>query len=106
MDCRTYVETFDDGPGGWFGWKSNLEGPKSLEIQNSCAISRSPWWIDYNHAPPGAGYLHLLYCLLTAGTAAHSEQYLEIAGVNRFIEAGYPTDLRGAHLSFRLKGEL
>src|SRR5687767_6695071 len=20
-------------------------------------------WIDYNHAPPGAGYLHLLACL-------------------------------------------
>jgi hypothetical protein len=25
------------------------------------------WWIDYNHAPPGAGYMHLLASLNTAG---------------------------------------
>ena len=63
----TYIETFDDDSGGWFGWISNSQGPKPLEIRDSCAISRSPWWIDYNHAPPGAGYMHLLYMLLTAG---------------------------------------
>ena len=49
-----YTETFDNGPGGWYGWISNAAGPKPLEIKDSCAISRSPWWIDYNHAPPGA----------------------------------------------------
>ena len=58
---RTYRETFDDGPGGWFGFINNAQGPKPLEIRESCAVTRSPWWIDYNHAPPGAGYLHLLY---------------------------------------------
>ena len=41
-----YTETFDDGPGGWYGWISNAAGPKPLEICDSCAISRSPWWID------------------------------------------------------------
>lgn len=67
MDSRTYVETFDHGPGGWFGWVSNLEGPKRLERTSSALVSRSPWWIDYNHAPPGAGYLHILFCMLTKG---------------------------------------
>jgi len=53
MQPNTYIETFDDGPGGWFGWTSNSGGPKPLEISDSAVISRSPWWIDYNHAPPG-----------------------------------------------------
>ena len=69
----TYLETFDSDPGGWFGWISNTQGPRPLEIRQSCAISQSPWWIDYNHAPPGAGYLHLLYMLFTAGVAGEHQ---------------------------------
>lgn len=99
-----YVETFDDGPGGWYGWISNAAGPKPLEIRDSAAISRSPWWIDYNHAPPGAGYLHLLYMLNTCGKAG--EHHREVAGENRFIRGGFPTDFRGARITLRLKGEL
>lgn len=100
----TYRETFDEGPGGWFGWLSNSQGPKALEVRNSCAVSRSPWWIDYNHAPPGAGYLHLLYLLLTRGP--HGEHQREVAGVNRFVDGGFPTDFRGASLTVRVQGEL
>jgi hypothetical protein len=99
-----YIETFDDGPGGWYGWISNAAGPKPLEIRDSCAISRSPWWIDYNHAPPGAGYLHLLYMLNTAGKAGEHQR--EVQGGNRFIQGGYPTDLRKARMTLRLRGEL
>ena len=79
-----YIETFDDGPGGWFGWISNAAGMKPLEIRDSSAISRSPWWIDYNHAPPGAGYLHLLYMLNTGGKAGEHQR--EVHGENRFIQ--------------------
>jgi hypothetical protein len=100
----TYRETFDAGPGGWYGWISNAAGPRALEVRDSCAISRSPWWIDYNHAPPGAGYLHLLYMLNTRG--AVSEHQREVHGENRFIAGGYPTDFRGARLTVRLRGEL
>ena len=57
MTPRTYVTTFDDGPGGWVGRKV------ALEVADGIAISRSPWWVDANHAPPGGGYLHLLYIL-------------------------------------------
>ena len=39
----TYIETFDDGPGGWFGWVDNARGPRALEIRDGSAISRSPW---------------------------------------------------------------
>lgn len=99
-----YVEPFDRGPGGWYGWRSNAAGPQPLEIRDSAAISRSPWWIDYNHAPPGAGYLHLLYMLNTRGKAG--EHHREVAGKNRFIHGGYPTDFAGARVSLRLKGEL
>lgn len=99
-----YIETFDDGPGGWYGWISNAAGMKALEIRDSCAVSRSPWWIDYNHAPPGAGYLHLLYMLNTTGKTGEHQR--EVHGVNRFVKGGYPTDFRNARMTVRLRGEL
>ena len=101
---RTYVETFDQGPGGWFGWVSNAKGPQPLDIRDSCAISRSPWWIDYNHAPPGAGYLHLLYMLFTQGVPG--EYHREVAGPNRYVAGGFGTDFRQAQVTLKLKGEL
>lgn len=101
---RQYRETFDDGPGGWFGFVSNAVGPKPLEVRDSCAISRSPWWIDYNHAPPGLGYMHLLYMLLTRG--APGEHQREVAGPNRFIAGHFGTDFTDARVTLRLKGEL
>ncbi|MFL6305047.1 MAG: hypothetical protein ACJ72H_16065 [Candidatus Sulfotelmatobacter sp.] len=101
-----YEEDFNDGPGGWCGWIDNLKGPKPLEIQNSAAVTQSPWWIDYNHAPPGAGYLHLPYILLTAGGGAATELYTETAGLNRFIDKNCPTDFTDARISVRIRGEL
>ncbi|MBI3863296.1 MAG: hypothetical protein HY290_15500 [Planctomycetia bacterium] len=99
-----YRETFDNGPGGWFGWVSNAAGPKPLEVHAGCLVSRSPWWIDYNHAPPGAGYLHLLAMLLTRGP--FGEHQREVAGENRFVSGGFGTDFTNAKLTLRLKGEL
>ena len=99
-----YVEGFDEGPGGWYGWISNAAGPKPLEVRESCALSRSPWWIDYNHAPPGAGYLQLLYMLNTGGRPGEHQR--EVEGENRFIEGGFPTDFTDARFTLRLKGEL
>ena len=104
MSGKIYRETFDDGPGGWFGWISNAGGPKLLEIRDSYAVSRSPWWIDYNHAPPGAGYLHLLYMLMTTGKAGEHQR--EMAGENRFVQGKFPTDFTNARVTLRLKGEM
>ena len=61
-------------------------------------------WIYYNHAPPGTGYMHLLYALYTRGAA--SEHQREVAGENRFIKGDFPTDFRDASITVRLKGEL
>ncbi len=105
MRPKNYIERFDHGPGGWFGWIDNFAGPKRLEEARGALISRSPWWIDYNHAPPGAGYLHMAFCLLTKGIG-YGEAYLEAGGLNRFIEGDFPTDFTGAEITFRVKGEL
>ena len=100
----TYHETFDNGPGGWYGWISNSEGPKALGHVDGTVISRSPWWIDYNHAPPGAGYMHLLFMLDTLG--GPSERKRTVAGDNHFVQQGFSTNFVDAELTFRLKGEL
>ncbi|MFL5802722.1 MAG: hypothetical protein ACJ8CR_13390 [Roseiflexaceae bacterium] len=99
-----YTESFDDGPCGWYGWISNAAGPKPLEIRDGYAISRSPWWIDYNHAPPGAGYLHLLYMLNTRGRAGEHQR--EVEGENRFVRDRCPTNFTDARITLRLKGEV
>jgi hypothetical protein len=105
MASRIYIETFDDGPGGWKGWINNFDGPKRLESAPSILISRSPWWVDYNHAPPGAGYLHMLFCLSTKGPG-FGEADMEAGGTNRFVESSFPTDFRNARISVRMRGEL
>ena len=104
MNESSYVETFDDGPGGWWGFVSNAAGPKPLEYRHGMVISRSPWWIDYNHAPPGAGYLHMVFCLFTAGPIP--EYYMEVAGPNRFVASGCSRNFVNAKITVRIKGEL
>lgn len=104
MSQRCYIETFDRDPGGWFGWISNAEGPKPMEYRPGVVTSRSPWWIDYNHAPPGGGYLHMLFCTYTQGPIA--EHYQEVGGENAFVRDGFPTDFTDARFTVRMKGEL
>ena len=100
----TYREEFESDCGGWWGWISNAEGPRALGWSRGQVSSRSPWWIDYNHAPPGAGYLHMLFCTYTRGPIA--EHFAEVGGPHRLALGGYPTDYRGARVSLHLKGEL
>jgi hypothetical protein len=104
MGMRTYRETFDEDNGGWWGWISNQHGPLRLENWDGALLTRSPWWIDYNHAPPGAGYLHMLYCMNTKGP--FSEAIMDAGGPNRFAAGGYPTNFVNARLTLRLRGEL
>lgn len=105
MPANVYSENFDHSPGGWFGWISNHEGAKPLEWSPGQLTSRSPWWIDYNHAPPGAGYLHMLFVLLTC-SAAYGESYFDSGGENGFLAGKFPSDFRNARITLRLKGEL
>jgi len=104
MSDRLYVESFAEGPGGCYGWISNAAGPKPLEHQPGGLTSRSPWWIDYNHAPPGAGYMHMVFCLSTYGP--QGEVYTEVGGPNALIAGRYPTNFTGAQITVSLHGEL
>ena len=101
---QAYRETFDGDAGGWWGWWDNARGYRELEREPSLVGTRSPWWIDYNHAPPGAGYLHMLMGLNTRGP--QGEAVREAGGPNRYIAGGFPVDLRDAELTLRLRGEL
>ncbi|MDA1143137.1 MAG: hypothetical protein O3B01_31640 [Planctomycetota bacterium] len=92
---KTYIETFDEGPGGWV---ADLRSP--LPVWDGVAYCVSPWSVDANHAPPGAGYLHLLMYLLTDGSR------LGPGAGNRFVEGGYSRDLTNAELTVRLRGSM
>jgi len=100
----TYVEDFDDGPGGWMRVVDNFAPVAALPIANGVVRCQGPWWVDYNHAPPGGGYLQLLMCLVTKGPSGESIR--EAAGENRFVKAGFPTDFTNARITLRLRGEL
>ena len=101
---KHYVEDFLKGAGGWWGWANNRDGIKELETAKSAVISRSPWWVDYNHAPPGAGYLHMVFCLATKGPFGEAAK--ECGGANSFVQGGFPRDFTHAEMTFHLKGEL
>ena len=102
---NVYHETFEDGPGGWYGYRDGPgQDPRPLEWAPGRLTSRSPWWIDYNHAPPGAGYFHMLFCLNTFGP--QTEQAKDVGGLNQFIADGFPIDFTGARIITRSCGEL
>lgn len=101
---RSYVEDFDDGPGGWMRVIDNHSMPGALPIRTGAVRCQGPWWVDYNHAPPGGGYLQLLMCLMTRGAAG--EALLEAAGENRFIAGDFPIDFTNAKISVRCRGEV
>lgn len=102
---KTFIETFDQGPCGWIGWEGAV-GPTPVEIRDGVAVSRSPWWVDFNHAPPGAGYLHILFALhLHHGPGFHPA-IIQAGGPNAFVKGGYSTNLTNAKITVRIKGEM
>lgn len=101
MAQQTYIETFDDGPGGWLGWMAGGGGPRALEIIDGAARQTPPWGIDINHAPPGAGYLHLPYVLLL-----DKYQHEALSGPNRFVNGGYSRNFTNTRFTVRLKGDI
>ncbi len=101
---KEYIETFDEGPGGWFGTINNYSGPYRLPVKDGAVCCRGQWWVDYNHAPPGAGYMNLLMGLYLKGPL--SEACKEMGGKNNYIKEGFPTDLRNAELTMHLRGSI
>lgn len=101
---KTYLEEFDDGAGGWIKVVDNWHVPAPLPVKSGAIWCYSPWWVDYNHAPPGGGYLQLLMCLNTRGPVG--EVAREVGGTNRFVADNFPTDFTHATVKVRAKGEL
>lgn len=100
----TYVEDFDEGPGGWIKVVDNWHVPAPLPVRDGALWCYGPWWVDYNHAPPGGGYLQLLACLMTRGPIGEVPR--EVGGRNKFVIDRLPTNFTGARVTVRLKGEL
>eukprot|EP01051_Picozoa_sp_SAG22_P000009 SAG22_NODE_1_length_62449_cov_158.689270_9_plen_278_part_00 len=131
------VETFSTGPAGWmrYGTMHTLNDAQGGGMQKAewtapggesdaaggsgsgVVTSRSPWWVDYNHAPPtaagvgtGAGYMHMLFVYLTGGPIKELDSEMGggvgAAHTNQLVRDRFPRDLRGARLTFRMRGEL
>jgi len=99
-----YVHSFSDGNGGWI---SDNRDP--VRLWHGTATCTSPWFVDPNHAPPGAGYLHLILWIHTderkfqPGSASAAR--LPYVGAS-FVKQGKSRDLRDAKLTVRLRGDL
>ena len=128
--ARVYFEDFSSSQGGWSSWgyvedeqkvtKSGNPGtgPLAVPIVGSALRCSSPWWVDYNHAPPGqpkfpgvrveGSYLHLLAGLQCSDSPDGSSRpdMLEAGGRNNFVAGGFPTDWTNAKVTLRLRGEL
>ena len=91
-----YRESFDRGAGGWHYYATTSAGEAVLDrvpwnAEQQCVTSASPWWIDPNHKPPGAGYLNIVAFIWMKG-----------------YRGGVPyrwMDLRDAVLSLSIKTE-
>lgn len=125
-----YFEDFSGGQGGWAGWgyvKNKKEvaksgnpgtGPLAVPIVDGALHCSSPWWVDYNHAPPGqpkvpgvqvkGSYLHLLACLQCSPGPNSSTRpdIWEAGGKNKFVTGEFPKDWTGAKMTLRLRGQL
>jgi hypothetical protein len=101
---KRYIEDFDTGPGGWMKVVDNWSVAAPLPVHDSAIWSYGPWWVDYNHAPPGGGYLQLLMCLMTRGPVGEVPR--EVGGANGFLKGNFPTNFTNAELTIRVRGEL
>jgi hypothetical protein len=102
VDRSPYIETFDNGSGGWCAWGTGSHLP---EVRDGALITRGPWRVDPNHSAPGAGYLHLLTYLYTH-PIYYTEPFAAQVGANRFLEEHKDRNLTNARMTIRLRGEV
>ena len=102
MDRTPYIETFDNGSGGWCAWGTGSHLP---ELKNGAFVTRGPWRVDPNHSAPGAGYLHLLAYLYTH-PAFYTDEIAAEVGVNRFLADGKDRNLTNARMTVKLRGDV
>ena len=99
---KVYEETFDNGNGGWYA-----DRHYSLPVWNGIAYCHGPWFLDANHAPPGAGYLHLVMWLYTNGAWYEKVKPGLLPYTNNsFVEQGFGRNFTDARMTVRLRGEV
>ncbi|HWL51019.1 MAG TPA: hypothetical protein VNQ90_01190 [Chthoniobacteraceae bacterium] len=105
-----YWEDFTEPQRGWIA-----DSRSQLPIGPDGARCEGPWILDANHAPPGAGYLHLLMHLhmmeerLQAPYARASGMYPETfikSKRHAFIHGGRSRNLVNTHIRIRLRGNV
>lgn len=109
---RMINTSFDDEPCSLWTTYAARDGDFSLaEIKpldigiepdgNGYAISSSPWWIDPNHAFPGAGYLNLI-------AVAYYEGWFGVDGAvrNFHLGNGKPLDMSNALVKVRYRAPM
>src|SRR5690606_32745310 len=75
-----YVEDFDDGAGGWVGWRrQGVNVP--LDVKDGVARIQGPFGVDTYHAPH---YLSLVAYLHTREGLG-----LDLGRPNRFLDGGF-----------------
>jgi hypothetical protein len=101
-----YREDFGAGTGGWLTWVDNFHGAGPAGWTPGSLVAHLPCWVDYLHAPPGAGYLHILWFLHTAIHEPFPERWRELGAGNPFLRGAYPTDFTDARITLRLRGDV
>ncbi len=94
-----YLASFDKNADGWLA-----DRHYPLNVHDGVAESSSPWFLDYWHAPPGAGYLHLVIWMHTH--ERHVFEYYPGYEGNPFVEQGKSRDFTNAKLSIRVRGDI
>jgi hypothetical protein len=107
---QDYWEDFTTAPRGWIA-----DSRTPLTVSEEGARCEGPWILDANHAPPGAGYLHLVMHIHTIEERLHAPYAREanmypddfIAGKKHaFIHGGHPRNFTGARIRARIRGAL
>lgn len=100
--AKLYLETFEHGNGGWYADRGY-----ALPVWDGVAYCYGPWFLDANHAPPGAGYLNLLMWLYTSGKWYEVPEASRLPYTNNsFLEQGFGTNFTNAKFTVRLRGNV
>ena len=88
----------------WTSWLSLTACTIDVPVAGDRMVLESPWWLDPNHAPPGAGYLGLVtWTYLDGGPdeTTFGVPALDLRDVTlRVALRAENLDLKGSHLNF------
>ena len=88
----------------WTSWLGLQACTVDAPIEGERMVLQSPWWLDPNHAPPGAGYLSLLtwvYLDGPPGSSTHGVGAIDLRDATlRIAIRAQDLDLKGSHLHF------